>query len=62
MPLPEFVVRLMFGELADGALLASQNVDPAVARARGFEFHYPDVNEALRSIYTAAPAVSGRAG
>lgn len=58
MPLPEFFVRLMFGELAGGALLASQNVDPAVARARGYEFQHPEVQEALRRIYSAPPAFS----
>lgn len=49
MPLPEFAVRLVFGELADGALLASQHVTPTVATATGYEFKYPDVQEALNA-------------
>jgi len=49
MPLPEFAVRLMFGEMADGALLASQNVEPAAARSSGYQFKYSAVQEALRA-------------
>jgi len=52
MPLPEFAVRLMFGELADGALLASQNVEPKVARAAGYQFLQPDAQKALNEIYS----------
>jgi len=52
MPLPEFVVRLMFGELADGALLASQNVAAEVAQASGYTFRHTDVQEALQSIFS----------
>lgn len=47
MPLPEFVVRLMFGELADGALLASQHVAPKVAQSAGYQFKEPDLQDAL---------------
>lgn len=48
-PLPAFVLRLMFGELADGALLASQKVTPAIAASAGFRFTYPDVDSALNA-------------
>jgi NAD dependent epimerase/dehydratase family enzyme len=47
MPLPEFVVRAMFGEMAGGALLASQRVVPKVAVAAGYRFAHPDLSEAL---------------
>ena len=50
MPLPEFAVRMIFGELADGALLASQHVTPKVAGAAGYEFKYTDVQAALNSV------------
>jgi NAD dependent epimerase/dehydratase family enzyme len=53
MPLPELAVRLMFGEMADGALLASQRVEPSVARAAGYAFKSTDVQSALDSIYSA---------
>jgi uncharacterized protein (TIGR01777 family) len=52
MPLPAFAVRLMFGELADGALLASQNVEPKVARAAGYTFAHTHVQETLETIYS----------
>jgi len=52
MPLPEFAVRLMFGEMADGALLASQRVEPTVAEAAGYTFKYRNVQDALDSIYS----------
>ncbi|MEI6245141.1 MAG: TIGR01777 family oxidoreductase [Acidobacteriota bacterium] len=48
-PLPAFVLRLMFGELADGALLASQKVTPQVAVAGGFRFTYADLDSALKA-------------
>ncbi len=46
-PLPAFAVRAMFGEMADGALLASQRVMPAKAQSGGFQFKYADVDSAL---------------
>jgi uncharacterized protein (TIGR01777 family) len=54
MPLPEFAVRLMFGELADGTLLASQNVAPKVAREAGYQFRYSEVQQALNVVFSAA--------
>lgn len=51
MALPAFVVRSIFGELADGALLASQHVTPKVAAAAGYRFKYASVVDALSAIY-----------
>lgn len=48
MPLPAFALRLMFGELADGALLASQKVVPGKAIAGGFQFKYAGLDGALK--------------
>src|SRR5688572_2690270 len=39
-PIPAFAVRLAFGEMADSLLLASQNVEPVVLKARGFAFNF----------------------
>ena len=36
---------------ADTALLSSQRAVPHVALANGFEFRYPDLEQALRAIY-----------
>lgn len=47
-PLPGFALRVMFGELADGAILASQRVLPARLEATGFEFLHRDLEAALR--------------
>jgi uncharacterized protein (TIGR01777 family) len=47
-PVPTFVLRAMFGELADGALLASQRVLPKKLEATGFEFLHRELEAALR--------------
>ena len=47
-PLPAFVLRTMFGELADGALLASQRVLPKKLTDAGFRFLHPMLEDALR--------------
>ena len=47
-PLPGFALRAMFGELADGALLASQRALPSRAQAAGFQFLHPQLEQALR--------------
>jgi hypothetical protein len=48
MPLPAFAMRAAFGELADGAMLASQRVMPTVLERIGFRFLHPNLEEALR--------------
>jgi uncharacterized protein (TIGR01777 family) len=49
-PLPAFVVRLMFGEVADEMLLASARVEPARLVASGYGFRYPELEGALRHL------------
>jgi uncharacterized protein len=48
MPLPAFALRAAFGELADGAILASQRVAPTVLERIGFRFLHPTLEETLR--------------
>jgi uncharacterized protein (TIGR01777 family) len=48
MPLPAFAMRAAFGELAEGALLASQRVVPSVLEQVGFSFLHPTLEGALR--------------
>lgn len=48
-PVPEFALKLMFGEMAE-ILIESQRVLPRAALASGFRFHYPDLGPALRSL------------
>ena len=45
---PAFAVRLVYGELADEALLAGQRVFPRVLEAAGFAFEYPHLEGAFR--------------
>ncbi len=46
-PIPEFGVRLAFGEMADALLLSSQRVEPKALSQSGFEFSYPALQDAL---------------
>ncbi len=48
-PVPEFALRLLFGEMAD-VLLASQRVVPSAAQAAGFRFRFPQLAAALESL------------
>ena len=49
-PVPGFGLKIMFGELAD-SILASARMDPTKLVSSGFEFHHPDLESALRSIF-----------
>jgi NAD dependent epimerase/dehydratase family enzyme len=48
IPAPAFALRLVFGEMADEALLAGARVLPSRLLAAGFQFEYPILSEALR--------------
>lgn len=48
VPAPELALRAAFGELADGAILASQRVQPEALRAVGFTHVHPSLESALR--------------
>lgn len=50
LPVPEFAMRLAFGEMADVALLASQRVEPARLKAAGYVFKHAELRAALRAI------------
>jgi hypothetical protein len=50
LPVPAAALRLVFGEMADVALLASQRMVPARLEADGFGFRYPDLEPALRHL------------
>ena len=49
-PVPKFALRLALGEMADGALLASQRVEPARLLASGYAFRFPELRAALENI------------
>ena len=50
MPAPEFMLRMVLGEMADALLLSSQRVMPTKAQELGFTFAYPRIEQALEDI------------
>jgi uncharacterized protein (TIGR01777 family) len=48
LAMPAFAARLAFGEMADEMLLASQKVLPKKLVHAGFQFTYPELEQALR--------------
>ena len=48
-PLPAFVVRTLFGEMGDTALLGAARVQPAKLKAAGYQFRCPHLKDALRA-------------
>jgi uncharacterized protein len=49
-PLPEFAVKLLFGEMGEEALLASQKVEPAKLISTGYPYRYHDLRAALEAL------------
>jgi uncharacterized protein len=47
IPAPAFALRLLFGEMAQGAILASQRVMPRVLQTKNFEFAFSELQAAL---------------
>ncbi len=50
LSVPDFMVRLMFGEMAESLLLGGQKAVPRRLQETGYQFIYPDLNQALQSI------------
>jgi uncharacterized protein len=48
--MPAIVARLLFGELADEALLASQRAEPVRVKSSGYRFLFPELEPALRQL------------
>ncbi len=53
-PVPEFALRMMFGEMA-GVVLSSQRVVPKAPLAAGFEFRYSQLKPALIRLLSGEP-------
>ncbi|MBG0790989.1 MAG: TIGR01777 family protein [Desulfovibrionaceae bacterium] len=49
-PVPEFFLRLFFGEMADEVLLSGQLALPKRLSKAGYQFRFPDLEEALRDL------------
>jgi len=50
LSMPAFAVRLIFGEMGDALLLASQRVEPRRLLEAGFTFQFPDFETSLRHL------------
>jgi uncharacterized protein len=48
LPVPEFAIKLLFGEMGERLLLEGQKVLPKKLQDAGFEFKYPHLEEALK--------------
>jgi len=49
-PMPAFAARLVFGQMGDELLLASQRVEPARLMASGYSFQKPDLRKSLEDL------------
>jgi len=49
LPLPEFAVSMVFGEMGDALLLASTKVLPKRLEDAGFQFKYPQLKPAIEN-------------
>lgn len=52
-PIPAFGVRLVFGEMADALLLASQRVEPERLTAAAYQFQHEELDDALPHVLAA---------
>ena len=50
MPVPGFIVRLIYGEMGEVLLLSGQKVLPNKAEESGYDFLFPKLEGALRDI------------
>jgi len=46
--MPAFLVRLTLGEMGEELILASRRIQPAKLLAAGYQFRYPDLEQAVR--------------
>ena len=56
MPIPRFMLRLLFGQIADEALLASTHVVPVKLVRSGYPFRYPNLEDALYQAFALEKA------
>lgn len=49
-PAPALALRVVFGEFAREGLLASSRVVPQVLLDQGYQFHYPDIEAAMKTL------------
>jgi NAD dependent epimerase/dehydratase family enzyme len=49
-PIPQFALKLLLGEMADGLLFSSARVEPKRLREAGYQFHQTELEPTLRSL------------
>ncbi|MEX2180294.1 MAG: TIGR01777 family oxidoreductase [Gemmatimonadaceae bacterium] len=59
-PVPAFVLELIFGEMANQTILASQRLVPKRLAGAGFEFRHPRLEQALRAVLTRSGGPTDR--
>lgn len=52
--MPDFILKSIFGQMADEIMLHGQKVLPKKALDHGFEFRYPTIEKSLQKIYSTA--------
>tara|TARA_Y200000002_G_scaffold380935_1_gene393633 strand:+ start:9845 stop:10729 length:885 start_codon:yes stop_codon:yes gene_type:complete len=52
IPLPEFVIKTIFGEMGEELLLKGQYHPPEALIDHGYSFHHPDLHSALDNLLT----------
>jgi uncharacterized protein (TIGR01777 family) len=57
MKMPAFVARTVFGQMADELILSSTGVIPNVLKKNGYQYHYPNLEQALADCINESPAV-----
>jgi uncharacterized protein len=50
LPIPEFAIRLLYGEMGETLLLQGQRMIPEKLQDAGFEFQYPKLENALKHV------------
>ena len=55
LPIPAFVLRLAFGEMADEVMLSGARVLPRRLLGAGFSFRYPDLPSTLADLFPHQP-------
>lgn len=48
LPIPEFAIKLLFGEMGETLLLQGQRMEPKRLQDAGFEFQFPNLESALK--------------
>ena len=50
LKIPSFVLKMIYGQLAEETIMASQQILPEALLDAGYSFQFPDIKDALRNI------------